>query len=481
MEKFDNDITGINDIEVQLFATKELVTSRLQQLDDGSNYQDYSICRNRDSHDKCNLNDLFDKLEVVGTDEKIKPLIEFLTGDPFDGNKIKNNFFGNIIKVPEELDIEVESIGLLTKFLLFGEEDGEGITSRKEANKRFKAYDLNEKQRGFELALRYHSNIKKYGHISKYSWLETKWRTALSSIDSFLAYKDSPINVAEEEKIIPGLFMELSEKFPELKFNCIWNEHYDQYMITFLNGKLDRISEHSTYCEPESEHFFGNIQSYFFDPNDRKYRTIYQNTLKIVGSNEQITEVSDFIKGDPFGDGLDTLLDLNKIIKIPDELPNCYDIDVKGRLVHSLLFGNFKQPPGHNSNSVNYMQRQFKRMSINEKNEAFQLALEHQSMIKKYGCFGIYGWSYINWGVQEHPYNEIQLSQGVITFITERSSCKRAIIALSKKFPLLTFIYIYSEKEDLYPINFQTCFTINNGVCQKNESNSNESINNTDV
>ena len=412
------------------------------------------------------MNDIFNKVEFIGTVEQVKQINETLNRESIEIEKANYLDIQEFIKIPEELNIECKPIGLLIMYLLFGSENGVDIITADEARLRFEMYDRIEQEKGFDLALKYYDNIKKYGHVSKHSWIEKNCRIALNSINSFRIYKEESIKYSTDKDEIPYMIEELSKKFPDVQFNCLWDNITYQLKKSIANGKI---------LKPDGDNDLSFDQPKIIDDIGSYYRVNYQkhedyellNTLEIIGSDSQINEVREFIKGNSLEDGKGIPFDFNKILKIPDELVPYSEIDPGGKLVHCLLFGDSSKN-SHNSNSDIYMQSKFEGLTTIEKKRAFNLALDYQSLIEKYGSMDSNEWCYENWGTEYYACGEELISDNVITFYTFRFSSEKLIIRLSEIFPQLIFEYHWKYYYDAWPDRFvQAYFTIENGKSEQ--------------
>ena len=229
-----------------------------------------------------------------------------------------------------------------------------------------------------------------------------------------------------------------------------------------INGSDNQIENH-----------LGCTESYYRRNNHKFEQFAVENTLEIIGSGERIKEVREYIRGDHFGNEAETLLDFNKIINKPEQLVPYCNIDLSGKLVHLLLFGETSRI-SHNSNSVELMQTRFKSLPGREKQRAFKLALEYQSLIEKYGSMDSNEWCLENWGTEYHAWGEELISDNKLRFVTERRTCHKVIIRLSEIFPMVTFhltvdkleIYyrtVFEEDGTSYYLDF---YKIENGKCK---------------
>ena len=172
----------------------------------------------------------------------------------------------------------------------------------------------------------------------------------------------------------------------------------------------------------------------------------FESNLEIIGSNDQIKEVWDFIKGE------EVYIDFSKIIAIPEELD--YSCDSLGGFVHSLLFGNtpgfdYEEEDDYGNEDSDFknkkcdyhefLQKKFKKLSDNQKCEGFEKALKYQSNLEKYGGLDNYHWRLNNWGTPFNVSSQWIISENKIGFITEEYPAKKLIVKLSEIFPQVVF------------------------------------------
>lgn len=189
---------------------------------------------------------------------------------------------------------------------------------------------------------------------------------------------------------------------------------------------------------------------------------VLENILEIIGSDEQIREVREFIKED-IEDG--AYIDFEKIMPIPEELYNSRDSHFGQDLVHELLFGSIPgvdwveydfdyDPEGGDENSNKdfdyneYLQNKFKKLSDTEKREGFEKALKNQSNLEKFGAVDLYHWCMNNWGTYLDAFHQYLISENIIGFLTRDSSAYHLIIKLSKLFPVVIFKFEIIDPED---------------------------------
>jgi hypothetical protein len=182
---------------------------------------------------------------------------------------------------------------------------------------------------------------------------------------------------------------------------------------------------------------------------------VLENILEIIGSDEQVKNVREFIKEDLEGGAY---IDFNKIIAIPEELNYCRDS--LGGFVHSLFFG---YTPGFDYEEENdygndesdfgaekfdyqkYLQNKFQKLSDSQKCDGLEKALKYQSNLEKYGGLDNYHWRMNNWGTPFNASDQWIYSYNKIGFITDEYSAIKLIIKLSEIFPQIIFNLVVTD------------------------------------
>jgi hypothetical protein len=187
-----------------------------------------------------------------------------------------------------------------------------------------------------------------------------------------------------------------------------------------------------------------------------------ENNLEIIGSDEQISKVREYISTDG------VYIDFNKIIEIPEELVD-YSCDLLGGIVHSLLFGN---SPGFDYDNYgeeyfefgiedDYLgngkfdyqkiqQNKFKRLSDRKRREGFEKALKYQSNLERFEGLDNHNWLMNNWGTAFNAFSQRQISDSEIRFLTEEYSALKLIVKLSEIFPQVTFNLMVIDPEEQF-------------------------------
>jgi len=140
-----------------------------------------------------------------------------------------------------------------------------------------------------------------------------------------------------------------------------------------------------------------------------------KNRLEIIGDNFQVEIIRNFLKGKPFDDGSECLIDFNNIIPMPEDL------------------------------HVDDMS-----------NAPLDLEQKYKSNIEKYGYRTWYDWSIANWNTKWNAYSQELESYNVILFETAWSGVPKLISEISSKFPDVKLYYEYSDEDTSYNCGYGT-------------------------
>jgi hypothetical protein len=160
------------------------------------------------------------------------------------------------------------------------------------------------------------------------------------------------------------------------------------------------------------------------------------NRLTIIGTEEQVKQVREGIKGERE----DQFIDFNKVAPIPKELENTqaptriisqeeYDLQEK-----RIADGN---------------------LSDNEKNFGLSRGLTQELVDeyrKRFGASDWYDWQRSNWGTKWNAYEQNNIDENVIEFQTAWSTPYKLFINLSKMFPEVTFEVRYADEDFGYNV-----------------------------
>ena len=148
------------------------------------------------------------------------------------------------------------------------------------------------------------------------------------------------------------------------------------------------------------------------------------NIVKLVGSDEQIKKVLDFVKGEE-GD-----FDFNKIVPMPKDLDiESSSVGTKGvEVIKSLASGRLPD--------------------TTEFDECVVLGAKYLYNKIKYGFETWYEWCRIHWGTKWNAcYPVVSKDDGEIRFDTAWSAPLPVLKALSKKFPEVTVKFVYADED----------------------------------
>lgn len=163
------------------------------------------------------------------------------------------------------------------------------------------------------------------------------------------------------------------------------------------------------------------------------------NRLTIIGTEEQVKQVTEAIKGERE----DQFIDFNKISPIPKELENT-------------------QSPSKIISQKEYDEQEKRiaegNLTDNEKNFGLsrgltpELANEYR---KKFGYADWYNWQIENWGTKWNAYEQVQV-ENVIEFQTAWSTPFALLVNLSRLFPEVTFEVRYADEDFGYNVGEYT-------------------------
>jgi hypothetical protein len=155
------------------------------------------------------------------------------------------------------------------------------------------------------------------------------------------------------------------------------------------------------------------------------------NRLTIIGTEEQVKQVREAIKGERE----DQFIDFNKIAPIPKELENT-------------------QSPLTIISQKEYDEQEKRiadgNISDDEKNWGLSRGLTQKladEYKKKFGYAEWYGWQNANWGTKWNAYSQTDIDENVIEFQTAWSTPYSLLVNLSELFPEITFEVRYADED----------------------------------
>jgi hypothetical protein len=166
------------------------------------------------------------------------------------------------------------------------------------------------------------------------------------------------------------------------------------------------------------------------------------NRLTIIGTEEQVKQVREAIKGERE----DQFIDFNKIAPIPKELENTQSplkiISQEEYDIQELKIANDD-------------------LTENERNWGISRGLTQKladEYRKKFGYAEWYGWQNANWGTKWNAYDQCSIDENVIEFQTAWSTPHSLLVNLSKLFPEVTFEVRFADEDFGYNVGEFTLF-----------------------
>ena len=174
------------------------------------------------------------------------------------------------------------------------------------------------------------------------------------------------------------------------------------------------------------------------------------NRLTIIGTEEQIAQVREAIRGEEE----DRLIDFNKIAPIPTELQGTVS---PMRIITQAEYDEQKRRIANNE--LSDMEKQWGL----SRGLTQALANEYK---EKFGHCDWYGWQTSNWGTKWNAYSQHENDENCIEFDTAWSNPYSILVKLSQMFPEVTFEVEYADEDFGYNVGR---YTLVNG--EQTESN----------
>lgn len=173
------------------------------------------------------------------------------------------------------------------------------------------------------------------------------------------------------------------------------------------------------------------------------------NRLSIIGTQEQVAQVRAEIKGERE----DQYIDFHKIAPIPKEL--------EGTVSPMSIVSQEEYDIQEAKIATNDLTENEKNWGIS-RSLTQALADEYK---EKFGHCDWYGWQTSNWGTKWNAYDQFEYDEE-IEFNTAWSTPLKAMVHLSKKYPLLTFQVRYADEDFGYNVGEYTL--INGNIEEQN-------------
>jgi hypothetical protein len=166
------------------------------------------------------------------------------------------------------------------------------------------------------------------------------------------------------------------------------------------------------------------------------------NRLTIIGTEEQVKQVREAIKGERE----DQFIDFNKIAPIPKELENTQS---PLRIISQKEYNEQERRIREND------------LTDNEKNWGLSRGLTQKladEYREKFGHADWYGWQIENWGTKWNAYDQCSIDENVIEFQTAWSTPHSLLVNLSIMFPEVTFEVRFADEDFGYNVGEFTLF-----------------------
>ncbi|WP_167604962.1 hypothetical protein [Maribellus sediminis] len=185
--------------------------------------------------------------------------------------------------------------------------------------------------------------------------------------------------------------------------------------------------------------------------------TFYSNTLKIVGSDKQVSEVRKFIAGT----GDTEFIDFNNIDPMPKEL-KLETISGHESMAIQLLWG---QNSSYRNESIEKIQLLFSGLGTQEQQRAIDIAFEYKNYKEEYGSGTQMEWIRQSWGtIWSESYSQRLLNKDEIQFETKNASGKVIVDKLSQRFPDTELRLQYWNEQD-----YSGEYVFKNGLIKETE------------
>jgi hypothetical protein len=164
------------------------------------------------------------------------------------------------------------------------------------------------------------------------------------------------------------------------------------------------------------------------------------NRLTIIGTEDQVKQVREVIKGERE----DQFLDFNKIAPIPKELDGTVS---PMRIISQEEYDEQERKISEDD------------LTDNERNWGLSRGLTQKladEYIAKFGHADWYGWQTSNWGTKWNAYSQHEIGEDCIEFDTAWSTPYELMVKLSKLFPEVEFQVEYADEDFGYNVGTYT-------------------------
>lgn len=180
---------------------------------------------------------ILNRLEIIGRDDQVQSVRKFINGKPANDGSERFMDFNKIVKMSDELGVDITRSGDLAQLLLFGEGDLKGVISFEEAQAEFRELNSNDRINGMGFSLRYHYNEKAFGHRTWETWCYENWGTKWNAWEQVSVSKNVLIFTTANFDV-HGLIEKLSSRFPKIEFKYSWDDGSEDKNCIIRKGEI---------------------------------------------------------------------------------------------------------------------------------------------------------------------------------------------------------------------------------------------------
>lgn len=170
-----------------------------------------------------------------------------------------------------------------------------------------------------------------------------------------------------------------------------------------------------------------------------------KNKLEIIGSEEQIKSVREFLKGEPYEDGDERFVDFNKIIPIPKVIEDVGEVHMG---IVTAVKKKYNTPLHENSLIAGLEILNREKQSLEFEKQEDQEALERACRAyEETGYIYWYDWNIAKWGTKWNAYSIKAESDNVLTWETAWSCVLDLMKIISEKFPDVELFYQWADED----------------------------------
>lgn len=164
------------------------------------------------------------------------------------------------------------------------------------------------------------------------------------------------------------------------------------------------------------------------------------NRLTIVGTEEQVKQVREAIKGERE----EQFIDFNKVAPIPKELEGTVS---PMSIISQEEYDEQERKIADNDLTENEKQWGLSRKLTKELSEEYQA---------KFGADNWYTWQNANWGTKWNAYDQFEIDEQTIEFNTAWGTPYELLVNLSAMFPEVEFVVEYADEDFGYNVGTYT-------------------------